>query len=97
VKHDAAPSVSADSVSATRPTDIRNPAGDVAGEQSVTHRPVVVGVGGTGLAPETAHGRAIVVDRPKRRASYEDLMQVPDTTVAEIIDGELIVLAPVAS
>jgi Uma2 family endonuclease len=28
---------------------------------------------------------------PKRRATYEDLMQVPDTKVAEIIDGELIV------
>jgi len=31
------------------------------------------------------------VERPKRRATYEDLMQVPDTKVAEIIDGELIV------
>src|SRR5262245_49990018 len=28
---------------------------------------------------------------PKRRATYEDLMHVPDTKVAEIIDGELIV------
>jgi Uma2 family endonuclease len=28
---------------------------------------------------------------PKRRATYEDLMQVPDTKVAEIIDGELVV------
>ena len=28
---------------------------------------------------------------PKRRATYEDLMQVPDTKIAEIIDGELIV------
>jgi Uma2 family endonuclease len=28
---------------------------------------------------------------PKRRATYEDLMQVPETKVAEIIDGELIV------
>jgi hypothetical protein len=28
---------------------------------------------------------------PKRRATYEDLMEVPDTKVAEIIDGELIV------
>ena len=26
---------------------------------------------------------------PKRRATYEDLMQVPDTKVAEILDGEL--------
>jgi Uma2 family endonuclease len=32
-----------------------------------------------------------VVQGPKRRATYEDLMQVPDTKVAEIIDGELIV------
>jgi Uma2 family endonuclease len=31
------------------------------------------------------------VPEPKRRATYEDLMQVPDTKVAEIIDGELIV------
>lgn len=28
---------------------------------------------------------------PKRKATYEDLMQVPDWKVAEIIDGELIV------
>jgi Uma2 family endonuclease len=28
---------------------------------------------------------------PKRRATYEDLMEVPDTKVAELIDGELIV------
>jgi Uma2 family endonuclease len=31
------------------------------------------------------------VEQPKRRATYEDLMEVPDTKVAEIIDGELIV------
>ena len=31
------------------------------------------------------------VQCPKRRATYEDLIQVPDTKVAEIIDGELIV------
>jgi Uma2 family endonuclease len=31
------------------------------------------------------------VERPKRRATYEDLMEVPDTKVAEIIDGELVV------
>ena len=31
------------------------------------------------------------VPQPKRRATYEDLMQVPDTKVAEIIDGELVV------
>jgi Uma2 family endonuclease len=31
------------------------------------------------------------VERPKRRATYEDLMEVPDTKIAEIIDGELIV------
>ena len=28
---------------------------------------------------------------PRRRATYEDLMQVPDTKVAEILDGELFV------
>jgi Uma2 family endonuclease len=28
---------------------------------------------------------------PKRRATYEDLMQVPEWKVAEIIDGELVV------
>src|SRR5262245_47999995 len=27
----------------------------------------------------------------KRRATYEDLRQVPDTMVAEIVDGELVV------
>jgi Uma2 family endonuclease len=31
------------------------------------------------------------VPNAKRRATYEDLMQVPNTKVAEIIDGELIV------
>ena len=31
------------------------------------------------------------VQGPKRRATYDDLMQVPDTKVAEIIDGELVV------
>src|SRR5437867_10064590 len=48
---------------------------------------------GTVLAPPSAHGRAIVAPMgpPKRRATYEDLMQVPDTKVAEIIDGELVV------
>ena len=28
--------------------------------------------------------------KPKRTATYEDLMKVPDTMVAEIVDGELI-------
>jgi Uma2 family endonuclease len=37
------------------------------------------------------------VDRPKRRATYEDLTRVPDTKVAEIIDGELIVTPRPAS
>ena len=32
-----------------------------------------------------------VVQGSRRRATYEDLMEVPDTKVAEIIDGELIV------
>jgi len=39
--------------------------------------------------------RAVLTSGPmsvaKRRATYEDLMQVPDTKIAEIIDGELIV------
>jgi hypothetical protein len=30
------------------------------------------------------------MSQPKRRATYEDLMQVPDHLVAEIIDGELV-------
>ena len=30
------------------------------------------------------------MDRAKRRATYDDLMQVPDHLVAEIIDGELV-------
>lgn len=34
---------------------------------------------------------------PKRRATYEDLMQVPDTQVAELIDGELVVTPRPAS
>jgi Uma2 family endonuclease len=37
------------------------------------------------------------VERSKRRATYEDLMEVPDTKVAEIIDGELIVTPRPAS
>ena len=37
------------------------------------------------------------MQRPRRRATYEDLMQVPDTKVAEIIDGELIVTPRPAS
>jgi len=32
-----------------------------------------------------------LMGQPKRRATYEDLMQVPDHKVAEIIDGELVV------
>src|SRR5262245_42059394 len=31
------------------------------------------------------------MSQPKRRATYEDLMRVPDTKVGEIVDGELIV------
>lgn len=31
------------------------------------------------------------VQGPKRCAAYEDLMEVPDTKVAGIIDGELVV------
>ena len=50
-------------------------------------------VGGMRVAPQLRRGRAIVADveQRKRRATYEDLMQVPDTKVAEIIDGELVV------
>jgi Uma2 family endonuclease len=53
--------------------------------------------GGTGepgipVAPSFRDGVMLhAVQGPKRRATYEDLMQVPDTKVAEIIDGELIV------
>jgi len=48
---------------------------------------------GTAVASPVLHVRATVRDVPeaKRRATYEDLMQVPDTKVAEIIDGELVV------
>lgn len=31
------------------------------------------------------------VEAPRRRETYGDLMEVPDTKIAEIIDGELIV------
>src|SRR3990172_867600 len=30
------------------------------------------------------------MSQPRRRATYDDLMQVPDHLVAEIIDGELV-------
>jgi Uma2 family endonuclease len=48
---------------------------------------------GTIVASRSRRDRATVTDvpQPKRRATYEDLMQVPDTKVAEIIDGELFV------
>src|SRR5262249_41649709 len=54
---------------------------------------------GTPLAPRAFDVRAMLaaVDRPKRRATYEDLMQVPDHKVAEIIDGELFVTPRPAS
>jgi hypothetical protein len=29
------------------------------------------------------------VDRARRRVTYEDLLKVPDTMVAEILEGEL--------
>src|SRR2546422_8421360 len=38
-----------------------------------------------------AHASVRAVAIGKRRATYEDLCRVPDTMVAEIIDGELIV------
>jgi Uma2 family endonuclease len=51
------------------------------------------GIRGIAVASRSLHGRATVgpLPQPKRRATYEDLMQVPDTKVAEIIDGELVV------
>jgi Uma2 family endonuclease len=36
---------------------------------------------------EAAHGQK----EPKRRATYEDLLRVPDNKVAELLDGELVV------
>src|SRR5438552_7322631 len=44
-----------------------------------------------------AHASVRVVAIGKRRATYEDLCKVPDTMVAEIIDGELIVTPRPAS
>src|SRR3989454_12110590 len=38
-----------------------------------------------------AHASVRAVAIGRRRATYEDLCKVPDTMVAEIIDGELIV------
>jgi Uma2 family endonuclease len=48
---------------------------------------------GTIVASRSRRDRATITDvpQPKRRATYQDLMQVPDTKVAEIIDGELFV------
>jgi hypothetical protein len=34
---------------------------------------------------------SVSMSTPRRRATYEDLMKVPEHMVAEIIDGELIV------
>lgn len=31
-----------------------------------------------------------LVDTPRRRATYEDLLRVPDILIAEIVDGELV-------
>jgi Uma2 family endonuclease len=51
------------------------------------------GFSGIAVASRSLHACATVAEVPqsKRRATYEDLMQVPDTKIAEIIDGELIV------
>src|SRR5262249_30281524 len=65
------------------------------GRQTVRHRSTRSSAAANRHAPCSLppHGRAIVrdVERPKRRATYEDLMEVPDTKVAEIIEGELVV------
>jgi Uma2 family endonuclease len=54
---------------------------------------------GIAVASRSPHACATVVEVPqaKRRATYEDLMQVPDTKVAELIDGELVVTPRPAS
>jgi len=46
---------------------------------------------GTAIAVLPGGGMAGDTMQAKRRATYEDLMRVPDTMVAEIVDGELVV------
>jgi hypothetical protein len=38
----------------------------------------------------TDHARVADMDPARRRATYEDLLQVSDLLIAEIVDGELI-------
>jgi len=38
----------------------------------------------------SAHVMVTIMNTARRRATYEDLLQVPDILVAEIVDGELI-------
>jgi hypothetical protein len=42
-------------------------------------------------------GKLALMSDGKRRATYEDLMAVPDHLVAEIINGELVTSARAAS
>ena len=46
---------------------------------------------GTAIAVPLGGAMAGDTMQAKRRATYEDLMRVPDTMVAEIVDGELVV------
>src|SRR3989442_11292342 len=43
-----------------------------------------------GLSGSEPHGMVPSVTAPRRRATYADLLEVPEHLVAEIIDGELI-------
>src|SRR2546429_2233570 len=43
-----------------------------------------------GLSGSEPHGMVPSVTAPRRRATYADLLRVPEHLVAEIIDGELV-------
>src|SRR2546425_10667664 len=43
-----------------------------------------------GLSGSEPHGMVPSVTAPRRRATYADLLEVPEQLVAEIIDGELL-------
>src|SRR5204862_2517969 len=43
-----------------------------------------------GLSGSEPHGKVPSVTPPRRRATYADLLEVPEHLVAEIIDGELL-------
>src|SRR5436309_9747492 len=43
-----------------------------------------------GLSGSEPHGMVPSVTAPRRRATYADLLEVPEHLVAEIIDGELL-------